>query len=484
MITCNGSGNPDAIALGIDKRLRALSHLSKEEGELLRAYVNNRPELLHYRSIHTFHCLYEDRVRTYFLVGLENKPLRYSMHEDFLAAKRITAAAMSEGVTELAVFIDTLEMDMVSLIDGLLYRNYAFNRYKREAEEEAIKNINLITSSLKIKDFNTLCYVYSSIYEGVYLARDLVNTPSNDLTPRRFCDLAATICKGDNMEVEVMNKWNLEKRNMGGIVAVGKGSMNPPQLLTLSYKGDPDSRETVAVVGKGIIYDSGGLSLKSHAALEFMKDDMAGAAAALGVMRALMLLKYPINVVAVMPLAENVPSSMSYRVDDVITMYDGHTVEIKNTDAEGRLILADAVTYAQEKGAIRIIDLATLTGACVTALGTIRSGMFGNDQEWMNRFFAAAGRAHEKVWQLPLDREYEEELKSTVADLKNVGSTGSGAGAIVAAQFIKQFVKPETAWIHLDIAGTAFSEKKDESGFSGATGVGVKTILEFLRGGR
>lgn len=305
--------------------------------------------------------------------------------------------------------------------------------------------------------------------------------PSNDLTPRKFADIAGGMLKGDNILIENLNKWTLEKRHMGGIVAVGKGSMNPPQLLSIAYQGDPNSREVLGIVGKGVTYDSGGLSLKSHANLEFMKDDMAGAAAAVGVMRALMLLKYPVNVLAVIPLVENIPSGMAYHVDDILTMYNGKTVEVKNTDAEGRLILADALTYAQEKGATRLIDLATLTGACVTALGTVRTGMIGNDQEWMNHFFQAATEVHEKIWQLPADEEYEKLLESDVADLKNVG--GPEAGAITAGLFLKQFVHDGTPWIHLDIAGPAFNEKADETGLIGATGVGIKSILHLLQGG-
>lgn len=396
-------------------------------------------------------------------------------------AKCLMAAAMKEGVSDLAVMIDTLEMDVDALIDGLLYRNYEFTHYKNHRSSKTIRNINLITSNVKIKDFNTRCYVYSAVYEGIYMARDLINMPPNELTPRKFTDIITSTIKGDNILIESLNKWAIEKKKMGGIVAVGKGSMNPPQLVTIAYQGDPDSKEVLGIVGKGVTYDSGGLSIKSHAGQEFMKDDMAGAAAAVGVIRALMLLKYPVNVLAVLPLVENIPSSMSYHVDDIITMYGGKTVEVKNTDAEGRLILADAVTYAQEKGATRLIDLATLTGACVTALGTVRSGMIGNDQEWMNQFFDISTQVHEKIWQLPADREYEELLKSEIADMKNTG--GRDGGAITAGLFIKQFVKSSVPWIHLDIAGTAFCEQEDETGYVGATGVGIKSILKLLQGG-
>ena len=481
MIICNSNGSMDVVAIGVDMRMMALSHLPKQDGELIKAYAESHEEVMHYTSLRVFHCLSEGRSKIYFLIGLKDKPIRYAVYEDFLLGKRLMAAAMAEGVSDLAVLVDTLELDIGAFIDGLLYRNYEFNHYKTEAASRTVRNINLVTSTLQVKDINTMCYMYSAVYEGVYLARNLVNMPPNELTPRKFSDIVAAVIKGDNIAVETLNKWALEKRKMGGLVAVGKGSINPPMLMTIAYQGDPDSREVLGIVGKGVTYDCGGLSLKSRENQEFMKDDMAGAAAAVGVIRALMLLKYPVNVLAVIPLVENLPSGMAYHVDDIVAMYGGKTVEIKNTDAEGRLILADAVTYAQEKGATRIIDLATLTGACVTALGTVRTGMIGNNQEWMNRFFDMAAAANEKVWQLPADREYEAQLESKVADLKNTG--GRDGGAITAGLFIKQFVSPDVPWIHLDIAGTAFCEKDDETGFFGATGVGIKSILALLNGG-
>lgn len=481
MITCNSSGEMDAVAIGIDKRMRFLSHVPQEEGALIRAYAEKHSQILRYTSLRVLQCFVSGKAKTYILVGLDEKPVQYAVYEDFRVAKRIMAAAMAEGVAELGIMVDTLELDLRALVDGLLYRNYDFTHYKTEQpSSRTVRGINLLTTSLQTQDINRLCYVYSAMYEGIDVARDLVNMPPNELTPRKFSAIVTGLIKGDTITIESLNKWAIQKRNMGGILAVGKGSMNPPQLLSISYQGDPDSKEVLGIVGKGVTYDSGGLSLKSHKNLEFMKDDMAGAAAAVGVIRALMLLKYPVNVVAVLPLAENIPSSMSYHVDDIIKMYNGKTVEIKNTDAEGRLILADALTYAQEKGATKLIDLATLTGACVTALGTIRSGMLGNDQEWMNQFFTVAGRAHEKVWQLPADQEYDEALKSPIADLKNVG--GPDGGAITAGLFLKHFVADTVPWIHLDIAGTAFCEKADETGYLGATGVGVKSILEVLKG--
>lgn len=481
MITCNGDSGLTTLAIGLKKWLPALRRLPKADAALIKAYSEQHPEVLHYPSVCAFHCLSEGTAKTYFLVGLENKPARYTAYEDFCLAQKLMAAVMREGVKEFAVLADTLDMETGTLLDGLLYRNYEFLHYKKQAKTQVVSNINVLTNHLRPKEFNSLCYMYTSIYEGVNLARDLVNMPSNELTPRRFADIAGAVIKGDNIQIESLNKWAIEKRKMGGIASVGRGSMNPPQLLSIAYQGDPKSREVLGIVGKGVTYDSGGLSLKSQKNLEFMKDDMAGAAAAVGVIRALMLLKYPVNVLAVVPLVENLPSGMAYHVDDILTMYDGQTVEVKNTDAEGRLILADALTYAQEKGATQLIDLATLTGACVSALGHVRSGMLGNNQEWMNHFFRAATEVNEKVWQLPADEEYEKLLHSKIADLKNTG--GPGAGAITAGLFLKHFIKENTPWIHLDIAGTAFKENADTTGFFGATGVGIKSILRLLQGG-
>lgn len=482
MLTCNGKSAIDTEVIGLDKNLTALALIPKDDAQLIMAFLEKRPALLEYGSIEVFHCANSGRVKTYLLVGVTGKAAEHTNQEDFHLAQQITAAAMKADVKDISVYADTLAMDLSTLIDGLMYRNYEFLMYKKDHKSHVIKQINLISSKLQDKEFNRLCYVFSSIYEGIYIARNLVNMPPNELTPRQLTEIADKECKAENIKTEILKRWNLEQLKMGALLAVGKGSMNNPLLMTIEYTGNPDNHDKLAIVGKGVTYDSGGLSLKSHDNQEFMKTDMAGAATAIGVIRALMLLKYPVNVMAVIPCAENIPSGLSYHVDDIITSYSGKTIEVKSTDAEGRLILADAITYAQEKGATKIIDLATLTGACVTALGTVRSGMMGNSQKWINQLFDIGMTVHEKLWPLPDDKEYSEQIKSEIADLKNIG--GRDGGAITAGLFIREFIKEYTAWIHLDIAGTAFCEKKTDTGFFGATGVGVKMILEFLRGGQ
>lgn len=481
MFTCNGNNTMDTWVIGVDKRMKWAACVPAAAATQIKAYVQQREDVLTYGAVTGMQCCIEGRMKTYFLVGQEKE----GQADDFAAymtARHIMAAAMKVGCKELAVYVDTLTMKLESLLDGLLYQNYEFIHYKKQKKSCTVGSVNLITACLRVKEVNSLCYKYSSMYEGIYAARDFVNMPPNELTPRKFADAISELLQGDTVRVACMNKWAVEKLQMGGIIAVGKGSMNPPQVVTVYYEGDAESKEVLGLVGKGVTYDSGGLSLKSAANQEFMKDDMAGAATVVGVLRALMLLKYPVNIVAVLPLVENIPSGMAYHVDDIITMYNGLTVEVKNTDAEGRLILADALTYAQEKGATKLIDLATLTGACVTALGTVRTGMIGNQQEWMNTFFRIAEKNHEKIWQFPSDAAYDKALQSRVADLKNTG--GREAGAITAGMFLKHFVHPSVPWLHLDIAGTAFQETPDETGYYGATGVGVKAILEVLRGGR
>jgi leucyl aminopeptidase len=482
MLTCNGQGPIDTILIGLDKNLSSLALIPKTDAKHIASYVEKKPDIMKYGAIETFHCASGGKVMTYFLVGMCAKPADWTEQDDFYLAQHMMAAAMDDSVRDLSVYADTLQMELVTLIDGLMYRNYEFSMYRKDYQSHVVKVINLVSDKLDDKEFNRLCYVCSSIYEGIYIARNLVNMPPNDLTPRRLSEIADSECKAENIKTEILKRWNLEKLKMGGLLAVGKGSMNNPVMMTIEYTGNPDSHEKLAIVGKGITFDSGGLSLKSHENLEFMKSDMAGAATAIGVIRALMLLKYPVNVMAVIPCAENIPSGLSYHVDDIITSYSGKTIEIKNTDAEGRLILADGITYAQELGATKLIDLATLTGACVTAFGTVRTGVLGNNQPWLNKIFDIGMNVHEKMWPFPNDKEYEELIKSDVADIKNTG--GREGGAITAGLFIKAFVKPHIPWIHLDIAGTAFCEKKTDTGFFGATGVGVKTILELLKGGQ
>jgi leucyl aminopeptidase len=272
---------------------------------------------------------------------------------------------------------------------------------------------------------------------------------------------------------------------MGAFLGVAQGSSRPPVLIVLSYRGGRGKQVELGLVGKGITFDSGGISIKPSEGMEQMKGDMAGGAAVIAALGAVAELKPAINVTAIVPACENLPSGSALKPGDVVRVMDGKTIEVVNTDAEGRLILADALCYARKLGCQRLVDAATLTGACVVALGSVRSGAFTNDQGWMDRVRAAAEAVGEKIWQLPMDDDYDEQIKSDVADIKNIG--GRKGGAITAAKFLARFAG-ETPWVHLDIAGTAQAEK--ETGFTpkGATGIPVRTLirlaLDLSRGGQ
>jgi leucyl aminopeptidase len=312
---------------------------------------------------------------------------------------------------------------------------------------------------------------------GVNLARDLVSHPGNVVTTGYLAETARKLADRHKLTCEILEMDELERLGMNALVAVGKGSIEPPRLIVLEYRGGGKERPVV-LVGKGITFDSGGISIKPGAGMEEMKTDMAGGAAVLGAMEAAAGLKLPINLVCIIPTAENMPDGKAYKPGDVVTSLSGTTIEITNTDAEGRLVLCDALHFAKKYKPTTMIDLATLTGACVVALGHEASGLMGNDQRLINSLKQAGERCGERVWELPLWDGYGEAMKSDIADLKNAGSRDGGS--ITAGWFLKQFVGT-TRWAHLDIAGTAWSDKARSYSPKGATGVGVRLLIEYLQ---
>ncbi len=310
-------------------------------------------------------------------------------------------------------------------------------------------------------------------------ARDLTNMPSNMLTPSSLADEAMKLAADrSEMSCHVLGMTEIQSLGMGGLSAVGQGSAHQPKMIVLNYQGSSQSDIVYGLIGKGITFDTGGISLKKADGMEEMISDMGGAAVVLGVMQALSRLKLRVNVVAVIPAAENMPSSTAYKPGDIITTMSGRTIEVLNTDAEGRVVLADAITYARKLGATKLIDVATLTGAVLVALGDVATAAITNDDAFLTQLMKAAGRSGEKVWQLPVFPEYKEMLKSSVADLKN--STGSRlAGAITAGLFIGTFAD-EIPWIHLDTGGTAWLWKARGMDPQGATGAMVRTLLHYL----
>ena len=316
--------------------------------------------------------------------------------------------------------------------------------------------------------------------EAVNLTRELVNRPADDIFPESFARRAADVAQSLGLACRVLDQAQLEAENMGSLLAVARGSDRPPRVVVIEYRGAGSDAPILGLCGKGVTFDSGGLSIKSNENMLTMKGDMAGAATVLGALTAIARLKLPVNVTGFLGLVENMVSGRSYKLGDVLKARNGVTIEVLNTDAEGRLVLADVLSYAVDAGAAKLIDLATLTGACVVALGEDVCGAFTNNATWQNDVLAAAGRAGEDVWPLPMFDHYAELLKSDVADCKNVGTRWGGA--ITAAKFLEKFVG-QTPWVHLDIAGPAFASGNKPHREGGGTGCMVRTLVEVAERG-
>ena len=317
--------------------------------------------------------------------------------------------------------------------------------------------------------------------ESINAARVLINEPGNYLTPRVLADKAASLASVPGISAEILDERKIEELGMGLLLGVARGSIEPPRILILKYVPDgAPSKQTLGLVGKGITFDTGGLSLKPADGMERMKDDMAGGASVVAALRSIALQKLPVRAIAVVPMTENMPGGKATKPGDILKGASGLTVEVNNTDAEGRLILGDGLWYARQLGATHLIDVATLTGAIVVGLGKITTGLFGTPQPWVEHIQRAADRAGERVWPLPLFDEYKDQLKSEIADMLN--SPGRPAGAITAAMFLKEFAG-QGPWAHLDIAGTAWAEESKAWQPKGATGAMIRTLIEVARGG-
>jgi leucyl aminopeptidase len=319
------------------------------------------------------------------------------------------------------------------------------------------------------------------IGEAINFTRDLANEPGGFLTPTILADRAKSVAKEFGLSIDVLDQRRMEKLEMGSLLGVSRGSDEPPRLIVMKYEPRKAARgskgKLLALVGKGITFDSGGISLKPGENMELMKYDMTGAATVIGTMRAIAQLKPSIPVLGVAPCSENLPSGKATKPGDVLRAMTGKTIEVINTDAEGRLVLADAIAYAKKLGATQIVDMATLTGAVSIALGDVNTAILGTDQTLIDAVIAAGKEVGEKFWQLPLDDEYTKQIKSDIADIKNVG--GKKAGTITAAAFLKEFAG-DTSWAHLDIAGTAWGDPATPYRSKGPTGVAVRTLVEFI----
>jgi leucyl aminopeptidase len=394
----------------------------------------------------------------------------------FLRRKRVdTIATIAHGV---GINDITPEASAQAITEGALLGLYSFRKHiTKEEEYGEVKQLTVIGSrDTDVPLLEQGCSKGRILAEAANLARDMVNEPANYMTPADMAEVARKIAQDHGLELTVMEKKEMQELGMGALLGVAQGSSQPPKFIVMKYKGRDSDEVDLALVGKGVTFDSGGISIKPSDKMEEMKDDMSGGAAVMVAISAIARLKAGINVTAIVPAVENLPSGSALKPSDIVTAMNGKTIEIISTDAEGRLILADALGYANKLKAKLIVDVATLTGACVIALGNICTGAFSNNQELVDKLVAAGAEAGEHMWQMPMYDEYKEQNKSDVADIKNVG--GRSAGPITAAQFLAEFVG-ETPWVHLDIAGTGFIDKERHYLTKGATGVPVRTLVNL-----
>jgi leucyl aminopeptidase len=386
------------------------------------------------------------------------------------------------------LYIDSLDFEKQKLVSffsefylGFNLKSYTFNKYKTKNKEIINKNIIFKTITSHKEKLKKEYKYYDAIKEGVFLSRDLVSEPPNVLNPKKYTEEIKKLTKL-GLKVEIFNEVKLKKLGMNALLGVGQGSENETFLVTIKWNGAKSNfGKPLAFVGKGVCFDTGGISLKPARFMEEMKYDMGGSAVVVGLMKSLALRKARVNAVGVVGLVENMPDGNAQRPGDIVKSYSGKTIEILNTDAEGRLVLADALTYTEEKFKPKfIIDLATLTGAIIMALGEEYAGLFSNNDELSKNIINASENVNEKVWRLPLHKNYDKLIESQIADVQNINYVG-GAGSITAAQFLQRFIINKTPWAHLDIAGMAFSKKAANLNPGGATGFGVRLLNNLIK---
>jgi len=441
--------------------------------------------------------LFPDNIRSrkLLLVGL-GKSEKFNLEKIRRAAAAAAKAARNEKAKTIALVepdanvLAKLQGDInrggwesigTALGEGAALGLYKFDKYLsgENKKDAAVKELLVVSEDAKrVRQIGSGLRLARVLCEATYLARDLENAPGNEIFPATLARRTMEIGRKAKFKVRVFNERKIGQLKMGGLLAVSQGSEKPARFIILEYNAHSRNLPTVVLVGKGVTFDAGGISIKPAAGMAEMKMDMSGAAAVIGTMQASARLKLPLHIVGLIPATENLLGGGAVKPGDILTHYNGKTSEVDNTDAEGRLILADALSYASRYQPDLVIDLATLTGACVVALGHFATGMMGNDDAIMRRLKASGERTYERVWELPMFDEYEKLIKSDVADVKNVG--GRWAGAITAAMFLRKFIG-DYKWVHLDIAGTAILEESLDYIPKGGSGVGVRLMTDFLR---
>lgn len=466
---------PQGIVAEIDQALdRTISNLIAD-GEI-------KGKLYETTIIHTMGKIEPKRVA---ILGLGQRE-QFSMERIRRAVGEACRRLKKIGVQRIASIPFGVEEGKIepqksaqAIVEGCILGTYTFLYHKtKPPEEKEISELVVVSKEEGLLSFlEEGCALGKIMAEATNLARDMVNQPANIMTPTRLAEEAKKVAEEGGLEIKILDKEDIAKLGMGAFLAVAQGSYTPPKFIIMEYKGGKPGEPPLGLVGKGITFDTGGISLKPAEGMWEMKGDMAGVAAIIAAMKAIAQLKPKINVSAFLPATENMPGGSAFKPGDVLQALNKKTIEVISTDAEGRLILADAFCYAKTIPVSCLVDLSTLTGACHIALGDYYSGAFSNNPELLEKVIKAGKEAGERHWAMPMDEDFKDELKSEIADIKNVG--GRWGGAITAALFLAEFVG-DTPWVHLDIAGTARSEKERGYIVKGATGFGVRTLINLV----
>ncbi|NOJ26458.1 MAG: leucyl aminopeptidase [Nitrososphaera sp.] len=458
---------------------------SKELDPSVLAYIKETLDNKEFRG--TFgsnilvYTLGKGPMKKIILLGL-GKREKFSDELARVCAGKAALKARELGAREFSILqFSNLDEGLVeAMTEGMALALYSFAKYKASKESTKIEDITILINSDSPR-FQSVAEKAAFVIESVNFARDLSNMPPNDCPPAYLASAALSLASDYGMKVRVIERYEMENMGMGGVIAVGKGSYNPPKMIILEYNGAGDGQKPYLLVGKAVTFDTGGISIKPGDKMDEMKFDKCGGCNVLALMRAVASMKLAVNVVGIVPSVENMPSGTSYRPGDIVKMYNGKTVEVLNTDAEGRMILADALAYGIATYSPKaVVDMATLTGAAIIALGSNVAALVGNNKQLTDRIRRLAEKTGEKMWDLPLYDEFHEQIKSTYADIKNIG--GRPGGAITAAAFLSNFVN-STPWVHMDIAGTAWTQDGTfEKSYNpkGATGFGIRTLVKML----
>jgi len=478
----------DAVVLPLLKGRKLTvsgAELQENSGKAVSGYLRKFDQHGEFGEIGTLYDVEGTFTQRVVFIGAGDEK-KLTLHALRRLAANAARALEKSGARDVSLYLPELNIKGAAMADkvqavaeGIWLGLYTFDRHMSAKKENkrALRSATIMVPSRKnLEEAEAAIKVAWAVASGTNFARDLANEPGNVCTPEYLGDQAAAL-KHKKLKVTVMDKAAIEKAGFTALLAVNQGSAKEPRFIVLEYHGGKKSAAPVALVGKGLTFDAGGISIKPGQAMDEMKFDMCGAAAVLGIFKAATEMNLPVNLLGVISSTENLLGSAAYKPGDIVKTWKGLTIEVLNTDAEGRIILSDALAYAADKKPAEIIDFATLTGACVIALGSQASGLMGTGEKVKKGLKVAGDRTHDRVWELPLFEEYQEQIKSKIADIRNIG--GREAGTITAACFLSRFVD-DIPWAHLDIAGTAWNMNGTDISPVGATGAGVRLVVDYL----